>query len=229
MYRRQKGTSKENENVQLQHSIKPIKLMYLNIRSLRNKKDALIKRLKGFEIIILNETWLKNDEVNMFHLPNYSAVFNCRENKTGGGTAIYVSKRLKYTVKESKAEFNKIVIEVQDGKKPFVISTMYRPPQSNILDFIEELETTIHMYRNLLFAGDVNLNLLESNSSTVSDYLNVLPAHGYQMINQISANGATRKTSNTIIDHVFSDMDEAFDIKIENTYCLSDHNAILVN
>lgn len=187
-----------------------------------------MKNWKGFDIIVVNETWLKKEETNLFHLPSYSAVFNCRDGSTGGGSAIYIKNTLKFKLKECNPEFNKILIELQVANKPLIISTMYRPPGSPSSTFMDELEKTLHMYKNMLFVGDVNFNLLDTNSITVTEYQHIIDAYGYKIANKISPEHVTRKMSNTIIDHVITDLTPLPNIEIEST-CLSDHNALLIN
>lgn len=58
---------------------------------------------------------------------------------------------------------------------------MYRPPNSNIQDFLSE--------SSFIFAGDVNLNLLDKDSTNVSEHLHLLSVHG-QSVNEISINSS---------------------------------------
>lgn len=68
-------------------------ILYLNIRSLRNKiyeLESLINSNK-FQIhaIVLTETWLEDGEAKFFNFPNFKS-FHLTRSKRGGGVAIFV-------------------------------------------------------------------------------------------------------------------------------------------
>lgn len=60
-----------------------LNILYINIRSLRNKLIDLSQFLQYnpnvFHIIILNETWLKKNELEYFNLPHYVSYHSVRE------------------------------------------------------------------------------------------------------------------------------------------------------
>lgn len=74
---------------------KELKILYFNIRSLRNKVEYLEALLyeesyKNADVIVLTETWLGYDETKYINLPNYQGINRCREDSRGGGVAIYI-------------------------------------------------------------------------------------------------------------------------------------------
>lgn len=94
-----------------------INVLFLNVRSrsLKNKLNeiyGLVNNRDDIGVVILGETWLDSEETTFFSLPNYEAVFNCRDGKQGGGTAIYIRKDLKFRTLELNPNFNKIIIEI---------------------------------------------------------------------------------------------------------------------
>ena len=68
--------------------------LYLNARSLRNSltdlQDFLNTQKFTIHIVIGVETWLNRNDIPYFNLNNYQAFHNVRNNKIGGGVAIYV-------------------------------------------------------------------------------------------------------------------------------------------
>lgn len=179
----------------------------------------------GLDIIILNETWLLKQEINLFQLPNYSAIYNCRSDKKGGGTVIFVSNNIiKYKILACKDKYNQILIQLEMKKHNITVGTMYRH-EANMQEFFEELEQIICKHKNLIFAGDMNINLLNKNSTHTNEYLNLLSNYEFEIKNIIDNNHFTRNASGSIIDHVFSDLYQTIEVRIQNI-SFSDHNAL---
>ena len=64
-----------------------LKILHLNIRGLKGKLFALsslLNKRKSPEIIILNETWLKEDDNKRINIPNYKYEGIPRKNRKGG-------------------------------------------------------------------------------------------------------------------------------------------------
>lgn len=74
-----------------------INVLFLNIRSLRNKINDLTNYVKynrvTYHLIILNETWLTKSETNLICMPGYHT-FHTTRVKPGGGVTIFVLKTL---------------------------------------------------------------------------------------------------------------------------------------
>lgn len=208
-----------------------LKIMLLNICSLRNKLDELYALIKsgGFDVVIVNETWLKTEETKFYNIPNFQATFSCREGSRGGGTAIYVNRDLICNTIVNQEKFNKIIVEIEIQNVKMFLGTMYRPPQqTNLEDFFNELDLTLHNFKNMIFAGDMNLNLLKSNDQEITEYLNLMDAHGYRVLNDIHPKFPTREASGSILDHFLTDMSQDAKLRLKNI-SLSDHSLIAVD
>lgn len=106
---------------------------------------------------------------------------------------------------------------------------MYRPPQRvNSSDFMTELDFMFNKYKNLIFAGDVNWNILRSNDQDVAEYLHLLDIYGYQILNDVQPNFPTRETSGSILDHFITDLPQSAKLQLEDV-SLSDHKLITMN
>ena len=71
-------------------------LLHLNIRSINKHFDDLQLLLDNPShhlpsIIGLTETWLSSDPNPPFALHNYDFIFNSRQDRAGGGVALYIS------------------------------------------------------------------------------------------------------------------------------------------
>ena len=83
-----------NDSIELiENNGSDLKIVHLNIRGLKSKINDLIDllvKLKNPEIIILNETWLKESDNNRIILPNYKYEGIPRNNKKGGGVGFLI-------------------------------------------------------------------------------------------------------------------------------------------
>ncbi len=72
--------------------------MYANFSLI---KEYLHQFSQPFSIVAISETWIKNAKGAAFELEGYEVNYINRQNKSGGGVAIYVDRALKFSVMES--------------------------------------------------------------------------------------------------------------------------------
>jgi hypothetical protein len=79
-------------------SNRTISLLYLNIRSMKNKLLDLECIIKSFKVkihlICITETWLSDGVAGFIELPGYSHAYSCRPHRRGGGVSIFVENDL---------------------------------------------------------------------------------------------------------------------------------------
>lgn len=126
-----------------------VNVLYMNIRSLRNKIDdvkLLVESYANIHILIMTETWLYENEVNLFNIPNYRAVHSCREAR-GGGTVIYIHESMNYKELDSDngKNCNWVTIQLIDVKVN--ICVVYRPPRTSVLEFCDEITNKMQIYK----------------------------------------------------------------------------------
>lgn len=96
-----------------------------------------------------------------------------RQNKGGGGVALYVHKDVKYerielltTAVDNVMECITIEISLENAKnKTILISCIYRAPDSNVdcfRDWVEEVYSK-KSHKTVFICGDININLLNPN------------------------------------------------------------------
>ena len=109
-------------------------------------------------------------------------------------------------------EFEVLWVEIKNKKgKNFLIGCAYRHPNTDSLNFIEYIETTlakIHKNKYEIFLmGDFNIDLLQYDShNPANDFIKSLISHSFlPYVHQL-----TRVTdySATIIDNIFSNITE---------------------
>ena len=167
----------------------------------------------NFSFICLTETWCKEtlDKNSLYHLPNYSVVYQNRSHKDkGGGVCIYVHNSIKFKVRNdlssNTSDLECLSIEVEQNKsKNFVVSTMYRPPRGNINEFLSKLKTNFEACSNkpIYTFGDFNINVLKYNTSkSVKNFVDLIFEYGsLPTINKPTR--ITRKNS-TAIDNIIT-------------------------
>ena len=129
-----------------------LKIVHLNIRGLKSKADDLshlLVQLKNPEIIMLNETWLKESDNNRINLPNYKYEGIPRVNKKGGGVGFLIRSDTQYRIRndllpdDQTPACEQCYIEIKNNTKKVIVGTMYRPPSTNISEFIKTFNTQI--------------------------------------------------------------------------------------
>jgi hypothetical protein len=214
-----------------------------NIRGLTGSLDEFEFFIENFksriQIIALTETWLRDPEgfeSRRRLLPSmnsYEAYHSVRSSGSGGGILLLVGKELPSKFIRSYTSGDVQLIVVSLTKLRLNICVCYRPPYSeNIPGFFDLLETVLSSYPNLIFLGDININLLEITSHPAIFYHNIVTSHGYNFLNKINSSMATRVTSHsaTIIDHALTNINlNRFKSVILNQTHPSDHKYMIIS
>ena len=209
-------TENQLKNTIKDFTLDTFSLFHLNIRSINKHFEELQLLLdnpsnQSFSIIGLTETWLSHESNQPFALNGYDFVVNNRQNRIGGGVALYVSHNYDYVIRDEINSMNDIVeslfIEISiPGNKNIIIGIIYRPPSSNLNDFIIYLADLL---RNPLFSnkdsfimGDFNIDLLKhDNTHTSQEFLETFLSASFLPL--ISKPTRASNHSATLIDNIF--------------------------
>ena len=210
-------------------------MAFLNVASLPKHIDEfrILLSSHNFEldVLALNETRLDSTftdgEVNLI---GYNIIRKDR-NRRGGGVCIYIKNSINFKDRSDLIpdDVEAVCVEVsQTNSRPFLIITLYRPPNSpveylakiqNLFDKIDHEDIEMHLM------GDLNCNLLQLNPSHEIKILKDMLDMG--QLSQLIQN-PTRITlsTSTLIDlHITNDPN-----KVINTGVLhlgiSDHSLI---
>ena len=92
-----------------------LKIIHLNIRSLPDKFDKLKLFLNNFkhkpDLILLCETFLNENNKNLYELEGFNFANKNRLNKTGGGVGIYINKEIPYKILDDLSSFHEGIYE----------------------------------------------------------------------------------------------------------------------
>ena len=120
------------------------KMAFLNIVSLPKKIDEINFSMskKFIDLIAFNETRLDaNITDNMINLDGYDIVRKDRS-RNGGGVCIYLRSSINYKIRDDlvPSELEAVCVEIiKPHSKPFVVTTVYRPP-SALSEFFDHFE-----------------------------------------------------------------------------------------
>ena len=143
-----------------------LNVYYTNCRSILNKIDLLrgLACVEKFDIIALTETWLDmsgkvfNPEVK---IDGYTLLYKDRENRRGGGVALYIRDTLQCCINgkiktDSKTE--SLWVDIKEGSQTVVLGLVYRPPNAS-----QEINSSLWQelnraskYRQICVLGDFN-------------------------------------------------------------------------
>ena len=108
---------------------------------------------------------------------------NNRQDRRGGGVALYVPTQLNYRVLNKVNVMNDLMESVFvglffPGRRNVIVGVVYRPPQGNVNLFINEMQTvlsnSIFLQKTVFVMGDYNVNLLQYDENAyVCDFLNM--------------------------------------------------------
>lgn len=210
----------------------------MNINSLKNKLYDLEFFISTLlckpDIILLTEIRINEYEHKFYNIANYESKFSSRKpnkkKKSGGGVGCFVLKDLKFNVIYDKSDDydNFLFINLIDHN--LNIGIVYSPPDANKNEMFNNLEQMLTLDRSIIF-GDFNINLLDNNSNSVQ-YMDLILANNYFIVNEVSNKFATRishNNSRSIIDHAISNIEDLTCNFILNDSDLSDHKYVWCN
>ena len=160
-------------------------LALLNTQSVVNKIDQMTSFLSDYnlDICCITETWLQphNDFERQCIAPDgYCLLNKDREGRRGGGVAIICRERLNPKMQKSE-QFRTFECMLVSLSTPFgntQIATVYRPPDTNFNEFLEELtsflETVTLRDEKFLICGDFNVHLDCLDKPECKKFLDVL-------------------------------------------------------
>ena len=153
-------------------------------------------------------------------LHGYTTITQGKSCSSKGGLVIYIDNKYKaepimnLNIYE---HWEGLIIKVNGGNlsKSLTIGNIYRPPRTNneqINSFINEFSSAVvsleNSNRELIIAGDFNINLLKINENeTYSNFFDTLTSHS--LYPQITLPTRFTRTNGTLIDNFFCKLGKA--------------------
>lgn len=189
-----------------------LSLFNLNCQSLKRKfenlKDFLNDLKLNFKILALTETWIKNSDIEKVQIDGYNMFYSNREDKRGGGVAMYVDKNLKCKIDEQRTMMSELMeiltIEIMnDMGKNILISCVYRPPGPGVDQFTDKIiELFANVTKSIIVCGDFNIDI--GNDTATNNFKNYMEIAG--LCPTITKPTRITSHSATTIDNIYSNL-----------------------
>ena len=190
-------------------------LFHLNIRSLPANLTNMLCYMSNlditFDIIGVTENWLTPANKDLYSIQNYEHLTNIRTDRAGGGVSLFIASNIRY---KEMAEYHInndniecIFIEADIDSLKRIIGIVYRPPNSNMVEFTYLLNNILEKIRvnnkPCWIMGDFNIDLMKNDlHKPTTDFINMMFTNALIPL----INKPTRITTHsaTIIDNIFS-------------------------
>ncbi|KAF9790152.1 hypothetical protein SFRURICE_020890, partial [Spodoptera frugiperda] len=201
---------------QLKHHFKFIWIQNSHILVKKDEKEKIIRIKSENDIKELlsdnKKVNIKSQEVSIYKIPGYTVYPNTRDIRRGGGILIYVKEDLQFTTEVPQTQLKATELtygKLRKGNMTTHILALYRPPHTNKLLFVTELEAllkTIPAKEELVLIGDINIDLAQDANTSLTAYKIALCESGLQ--SAIPVKETTREAivdgrlNSSNIDHV---------------------------
>ena len=221
----------------------PFSMCHVNIRSVPKNfghfEDYLSNLNHNFTFIGLSETWLTESNKEIYHLKGYNVATACRENKKGGGVALFIQKSLSYRMRDYLNVLNDnieaIFVEIEKGEwnlsKNIVVGVLYKPPNTDLEMFVEYLSLILdkidHEKKLSYIMGDYNINLLNHDSHpNTALFLDTLYCKSFVPL--ITKPTRSIGNSHTLIDYIITNNIEELQYSMQGIFLtdIGDHYPI---
>jgi exonuclease III len=183
-----------------------IRSMHANFRSLLT---TLNDQFNKIDVLILSEINCQDKDLTKFSIKGFKQISKPRSQGRGGGLLFYVRESFK--AQDVQIKFNEDVSETLTLliNDEVLVAAFYRPPSKSKTQFIVDLKKflsdTCSKFKNVVFCGDININLLDEQDTNVVNYMSTLNDFGfancifYPTREEFSGNNF----SSTLIDHIY--------------------------
>lgn len=217
-----------NNDQVIQHLKQPrihanFKILSLNCQSIKAKLDQLLVLISElndhkitFDAICLQETWIKTEDLPpTINIPGYKTIHQPLHCSEHGGLLTFLKENYQYDIiktapKSDVWECQFIKIALQEEVNNLIIGNVYRPPHKLKAEmdlFNNQFHSTLNKcskWKNVIIAGDFNLNLLNINSPNslhINEFFNTTTSDGF--LPKITLPTRITESSHTLIDNYF--------------------------
>ena len=212
--------TKFNDEISKPNGTKDVlSLCHVNIRSARKNLGDFENNLNmlnhDFTIIGLSETWLNDNDSDLYGLYGYKVIGHHRVNRAGGGVAVCVQDHVCFKERPDLSHFSEdcesVFIEVEKGHQQqssnVIIGVIYRPPNHDISSFNDKMNSIVNVVRRenktCYLLGDYNIDILNYASHVhTAQFVDMMSSNGFLPL--ITRPSRVTATSATLIDNIFT-------------------------
>lgn len=211
-----------------------LNIMQLNIRGMNDLakfdcfKEVLHRYGKNVDVVVLCETWIKDDRTCLFELDGFKGIFSCRTD-SHGGLVVYIRDNIVADVYLNAVldGFHHIHCRLSTHGNPIDFHAMYRPPSFDIRKFLYEVEnilSSVPRGYECILVGDMNIPVNLASNNVVCEYVRLLASYNVFVTNTC----VTRPASGNVLDHVACSAILANNVVNETVFVdFSDHSIIM--
>ncbi|CAN8028692.1 unnamed protein product [Ixodes persulcatus] len=187
-------------------------LFHVNVRSLHKHWDefrlVINSVLPIADAFVLMEVNIRSEDIEMFSLPGFNSCFRTRENKRGGGIAVFLKTSLLYSeITVSFLTCESVALHILTSMYDLYLLVFYRPPSESVANFLTELRNCLQslpVNATLCLTGDINIDLMKPSKSLVCEYLTLLSDYGVEptILNPTREEFLGGKLVSSSIDHI---------------------------
>ena len=216
-----------------------LRVACINAQSLPSKVDLVISLLEreALDILCVAESWLSPEILSRFLIfPGYQVIRRDRVRlpggpSRGGGVAIILREGMQHrTLDMPEADLIETLwLSVTwPGGRPSVIGVAYRPPAGPVNQAVdqlqEQLQTVLTHGKPVLLLGDININVLNPDSTATRYYNSCLAELG---LVQLVRQPTHLHPIPTALDHIITNIDPPPPVKVLDAP-IADHQPVLV-
>ena len=175
-----------------------------------NLKDSITALELKFDVIALSESWLSENDSDLYHIDDYNMFSNHRVNKKGGGVVLSINNFLQHKYLPNKsisiencAEIVSVEVTLRNGSK-VTVCCIYRAPNTDL----ELLGDCLSIFRNnrnklVYLCGDFNIDLLQyEKHKDTTNFIEQLYSLGLHPL--IARPTKVTSHSTNLIDNIFT-------------------------
>ena len=200
-----------------QDLINGFSVLCFNIRSFSKNSEEFLAYLAlcnhKFDIIVLTETWGRDETHTLFQIPGYNSLHNYRKDNKGGGVSIFIKEVYKFipndklNISEESLESVAATVYYSKSNKSVNIIGIYRPPRSSVDEASNKLRRIIQDNKfNLsetIITGDFNICLMEENHSPhTANFINMMREFFFRPL--ITLPTRVHNATYKVIDHIWT-------------------------
>ena len=168
----------------------------------------------------------------MIGLYGYDVIRKDRS-RNGGGVCIYLRSSINYKIRKDlvSPELEAVCVEIiNPHSKPFLVTTVYRPP-SSLPEFFDDFEKLIKVIDNenkeMYILGDLNCNMLKTDKDANIPTKKIKSLYElYQLTQMIDEATRVTMTTSSLIDHIFTNTSEKISVSGVIHTGSSDHSLV---
>ena len=171
-----------------------------------------------FDCIVLSETWISENTIELCKIDDYEEFHTYRPKDhvytVSGGISIFCRNSLKpsknFALSMCTPNIETCVVDMTQGNTPLTVVGVYRPNQGSKIEFLNELsliiDTVVSNDRIITITGDLNMNISDQNDDMVLEFSSTLYSKGFlSLINKPTRfpEGFTNGAPSTL-DHIWT-------------------------